>query len=75
MTEKKKCKRHGPKGQAMENLQLPLHQQSEHLKERSGMSVRIRAVAALRRQCEKKAEKARRRLKGAKAPPFFQEPF
>ena len=34
-----------------------------------------RAVAALRRQCEKKAEKARRRLKGAKAPPFFQEPF
>ena len=41
----------------------------------SNFSVFIRAVAALRRQCEKKAEKARRRLKGAKAPPFFQEPF
>ena len=39
------------------------------------IGIRTRAVAALRRQCEKKAEKARRRLKGAKAPPFFQEPF
>ena len=41
----------------------------------SVLQVLYRAVAALRRQCEKKAEKARRRLKGAKAPPFFQEPF
>ena len=34
-----------------------------------------RAVAALRLLVGKKAKKARRRLKGAKAPPFFQEPF
>ena len=46
-----------------------------HILRQPKWGVRSRAVAALRRQCEKKAEKARRRLKGAKAPPFFQEPF
>ena len=35
-------------------------------------SIETRAVAALRRQCEKKAEKARRRLKGAT---FFSGAF
>ena len=46
-----------------------------HILRQPKWGVRSRAVAALRRQCEKKAEKARRRLKGAKAPPFFREPF
>ena len=39
------------------------------------VDVNSRAVAALRLLVGKKAKKARRRLKGAKAPPFFQEPF
>ena len=47
--------------------------QKGQFKDADGMP--SRAVAALRLLVRKKAKKARRRLKGAKAPPFFQEPF
>ena len=53
----------------------PISSKKKKTGQDKSIGIGTRAVAALRRQCEKKAEKARRRLKGAKAPPFFQEPF